>query len=443
MVPWLNYILVDTVFGHIDTFGPDPTCNHRVWLSLLGAHIPVAVPATPYAVSALLLAVILAILAIEARQFGLADGVPLANMLEELNVRQKLLDKVDPDSPPWDDTHTHNRVLGSYNKSLQHNWIDVTLYRCIASVLGRVSLIATLEHTLLLNKGEGGEDAQHGLQLLQLVVVLSAACILFRGLAYSRLREKENGNAESKDDDDDDDDDDHVDLVLWLFLTAHQPGTWRATLADSISFDTQIIFKYFNMRGASSANAIPSTFGDIVRQLLGLRETLRRETKRLARETRDVVSLEDECMFAPLTSISTITSKLNTFSPQQVALWVFSIVADVLVSLLAALMAALVLIVSRSSPLQAHELMRLGALAGTIKAGMANTTSLLCKASSSNFASIVLFFTYSGVVTLTVVAVLAQQILGNGIYMFLALIASDMFLRPISDRAFFSARFTC
>jgi hypothetical protein len=293
MVPWLNYILVDTVFGHPDTFGLDPTCNHRVRLSLLGAHIPVAVPATPYAVSILLLAVILAMLAIEARQFVLADEVPLANVLEELNVRQELLDKADPDPPPWDDTLIRNRVLGSYNRSLQNNFIDVTLYRCIASVLGRVSLIATLEHTLVLNKSEGGEDPHHGLQLLQLVIVLSAACILFRGLVYSRLREEEDGNAESEDDDDND----HVDLVLWLFQTAHQPGTWRATLADSMSFDMQIISRYFNMRGASSANAIPSNFGDIVRELLGLRETLRRETRRLAREARNVMSLEDECKF--------------------------------------------------------------------------------------------------------------------------------------------------
>lgn len=98
-------------------------------------------------------------------------------------------------------------------------------------------------------------------------------------------------------------------------------------------------------------------------------------------------------------------------------LWVFSIVADVLVCLLSALMAALVLIVSQGSPLPAHELMRLGALAGTIKAGLSNMTSLLCKASLSNFASIVLFFTYSVIVTLAIVAVLAQQILGNGMFL--------------------------
>ena len=307
MVPWLNYILVDTVFGHPDTFGPDPTCNRRVRLSLFGAHTPVAVPATPYAVSILLLGVMLAMLAIEARQCGLADEVPLAKVLEELNVRQELLDKADPDSPPWNDTRIRNRVLGSYNKSLQNSWIDVTLYRCIASVLGRVSLIATLEHTLVLNKSEGEKEPHHGLHLLQLVVVLSAACILFRGLAYRWLRE-EDGNAESEDDDDGD----HVDLVLWFFLTAHQPGTWRATLADSMSFDTQIISTYFNMRGASSANAIAANFGNKVRKLLGLRETLSRETQRLAREARDVVSREDECMLPP--SICTMASKLNAFS---------------------------------------------------------------------------------------------------------------------------------
>ena len=114
-------------------------------------------------------------------------------------------------------------------------------------------------------------------------------------------------------------------------------------------------------------------------------------------------------------------------------------VTDVLINLLAALIAALVLAVTRSSPLPIHELIRLGALAGTIKAGLANMTSLLCKASSSNVASIVLFFAYSIVATLAVVAVLAQQILGSGMF------DSHPLLRPVlaSSLTICSACFAC
>jgi len=39
-------------------------------------------------------------LAIEARQFILTDEVPLANVLEELNVRHELLDERTPTHPP-------------------------------------------------------------------------------------------------------------------------------------------------------------------------------------------------------------------------------------------------------------------------------------------------------------------------------------------------------
>ncbi|RSL88351.1 hypothetical protein CEP52_015238 [Fusarium oligoseptatum] len=281
------------------------------------------------------------------------------------------------DEDPWD---SRTRVLDSYNKSLQNNWVDVTHYRCTVSVLGRLYLIATLEHTLFLNRNEKGGVLGPGLKLLQPVTILSIACILLQGLACSWFMQEK---------DDDDDDDTHLDLFQWLLSTANQPGTVLGSLANSISFDRQILSTYFNMRGASSTRGIHPGLNQM---LVRSRQELRRQTRRLAREAKNVMPL-----------------------PNELAIWISSIVMDMALSVLAALAAALVLIVSRGSPLPvpSHQLIQLAALSGAVKAGLANATSLLCKASASNFASIVLFLISSPVVSLAVVAVLAQKILGD------------------------------
>ncbi|RSM00949.1 hypothetical protein CDV31_011589 [Fusarium ambrosium] len=279
LAPWLNYILIDNVYGHPDVFGPHPTCNDRVRLSLLGAGVPVALPVTPYAVSLLILAIALATLATEARHFGLADEVRLASVLQDLNVRQMLL----RDENPWD---SRTRVLDSYNKSLQNNWVDVTHYRCTVSVLGRLYLIATLEHTLFLNRNEKGGVLGPGLKLLQPVTILSIACILLQGLACSWFMQEK---------DDDDDYDTHLDLFQWLLSTANQPGTVLGSLANSISFDRQILSTYFNMRGASSTRGIHPGLNQM---LVRSRQELRRQTRRLAREAKNVMPLPNECMLS-------------------------------------------------------------------------------------------------------------------------------------------------
>ncbi|KAJ3539672.1 hypothetical protein NM208_g5340 [Fusarium decemcellulare] len=240
LAPKLNYVLIDNVHGHPDVFGPHPTFHDHVRLSLLGAHFSVALPVTPYAVSIPILAVVLAMIA-----------------TEQLNVRQELLSSEDSRPPPRAD-RTH--VLDSYNESLQNNWVDVTHYRCTVSVLDRLYLIATLEHTLFWNRSEKGQVLDHGLQLLQPVVILSIACIL-RGLAYSWFMQEEERDAMN-------DDDTHLELFQRLLQPSNKPGTVRASLAKSISFDTQILSVYFNVRGASSTKRIRSGISPEVQMLV-------------------------------------------------------------------------------------------------------------------------------------------------------------------------------
>ncbi|KAF4433166.1 hypothetical protein F53441_13767 [Fusarium austroafricanum] len=375
LAPWLNYILIDDVFGHPDVFGSDLKCNDRVRLSLLSAQLPVALPVIPYAVSILILAIILTILATEARNFVIVDEVPLASLLQQLNVRQMLLENEDR---PANITH----ALDSYNKSLQNNWMDVTHYRCIISVLGRLYLIATLEHTLVLNRNEKGVVLGHELHLFQLLVVLLTAGIIVQGLAYGWLMQSEETS------EDDDGMDTGLNLFQWLLQTSNQPDTWQASLASSFTFDTQILSSYFNMRGSSSTSGIRSSLD--VQMLVQSHRVLRKEHQRLAREAKQVMPLRNELAF-----------------------WITSIIFDVAISILAALMASLVFIVSRDLPLSNHQIVQLAALAGTVKAGLANSTGLLCKASASNFASIVIFLVSVPIVLVTVVAVLAQRIHGD------------------------------
>ncbi|OTB01395.1 hypothetical protein M426DRAFT_220600 [Hypoxylon sp. CI-4A] len=234
LAPLSSYALFDAVYGHPDAFGPRRDCNSQVVISMLGARVPVASPAFPWLVSIVFAAVFLSAAAMWYRYLGLVETpeTVLGRVLEKLHTRVFNLPSEIDDS----------RLLAWFNEIQQLNWANVIPYRNIASPLGRLYLVITLEHTIWINNID--PDQRHFLldvSWLQFVVLVITLLTLV-GLVDRSPAE-------------DDVDDGSVNLCVHLIQMTNPEPSRTATLRNFHLFDSRIVSSFLDIRTPSAGDS--------------------------------------------------------------------------------------------------------------------------------------------------------------------------------------------